>query len=66
MTPKTVKNLSFKSYDVLYGYADFKIMFKCMSGFTTENGKYILPLEEKLSYDNSFDRCDRFGFTIDF
>ena len=66
MTPKTVKNLSFKSYDFLNGFADFEIMFKCMSGFTTENGKYILPLEEKLSYDNSFDRCDRFGFTINF
>ena len=66
MTPKTVKNLSFKSWDIFNGFAEFEIMFKCMSGFTTENGKYILPLEEKLSYDNSFDRCDRFGFTINF
>ena len=44
-----------------FGYAN-EIMFKCMSGFTTENGKFIMFLEEKLSYGNSFDRCDSFGF----
>ena len=37
-------------------------MFKCMSGFTTDNGKFIMALPEKLSYDNSIDRCERFGF----
>ena len=37
-----------------------------MSGFTTEVGKFIMPLEEKLSFENSFDRCDRFGFTNHF
>ena len=37
-------------------------MFKCMSGFTTEKGKFIMPLQEKLSYSSSFDRCDSLGF----
>ena len=40
----------------------FAIMFKCMSGFITDNGKYIMPLQEKLSYYNSVDRCNSFGF----
>ena len=44
------------------GLADFQIMFKCMSGFTTENAKFIMPLEEKMSYDNSVDTCESFGF----
>ena len=34
-----------------------------MSGFTTDNGKYIMPLQEKLSYYNAVDHCDSFGFT---
>ena len=33
-----------------------------MSGFITDNGKYIMPLQEKLSYYNSVDRCNSFGF----
>ena len=33
-----------------------------MSGFTTDNGKYIMPSQEKLSYYDSVDRCDSFGF----
>ena len=33
-----------------------------MSGFTTDNGKFIMPLQEKLPYYNSLDRCDSFGF----
>ena len=60
------RNLSFKSDDILFGYADFEIRFKCMSGFTTENAKFIMPLEEKMSYDNAFDSCDSFGFTNKF
>ena len=64
--PERGKNLSFKSRALSDGEADFKIMFKCMSGFTTENDKYILPLQEKLSYKHAFDRCDRFGFTNHF
>ena len=40
----------------------YKIMFKCMSGFTTDNGKFIMPLHEKLPYYSSVDRCDSFGF----
>ena len=42
--------------------SDFKVMFKCLSGFTTESGKFIMPLQEKLSYENSVDLCDSFGF----
>ena len=60
------KKLSLKSNSLESGMAKFEIMFKCMSGFTTEVGKFIMPLEEKLSFENSFDRCDRFGFTNDF
>ena len=33
-----------------------------MSGFTRDNGKFIMALQEKLSYDNSIDRCERLGF----
>ena len=42
---------------------DFEIIFKCMSGATTGNGKFIMPLKEKLSYHDSSDRCDSEGFT---
>ena len=45
------------------GQANVEIMFKCMSGFTTENGKFIMPLQDKMSYDNSSNHCDSFGFT---
>ena len=38
-------------------------MLKCMPGFTTENGKFIMPLQEKMSYHSSFDRCHSYGFT---
>ena len=43
---------------------DFKIIFKCMSGATTENGKFIKPLQEKLTYGDSSDRCESKGFSI--
>ena len=43
---------------------DFEILFKCMSGATTDNGKFFMPLREKLSYDDSSGRCDSEGFTI--
>ena len=33
-----------------------------MIGFTTENGKFLMPLEEKFSYDDAVGRCDSFGF----
>ena len=46
--------------------ADFEIRFKCMSGFTTENAKFIKPLQQKMSYAKSFDNCDGFGFTNQF
>ena len=55
--------LSSKSSIAFNGWADFKIKFKCMSGFTTENVKFIMPLHEKMSYNDSFDSCDSFGFT---
>ena len=41
----------------------FQIIFKCMSGSTTENGKFIVPLTEKLTYPKSSDRCDSQGLT---
>ena len=44
------------------GYGEFEIWFKCMSGFTNENGKFIMPLQEKMSYKNSMNTCDSFGF----
>ena len=55
-------NSSSKSY---VSADPFKIMFKCMSGYTTERGKFIMPVQEKLSYDNSFGRCESFGFRND-
>ena len=54
-----IRNLTLKSREQEMGFA---IMFKCMSGFITDNGKYIMPLQEKLSYYNSVDRCNSFGF----
>ena len=59
-------NLSSKSFDMERGQADFEIRFKCMSGFTTNNAKFIMPLQEKMSYRNSLDRCNSFGFTNHF
>ena len=34
-----------------------------MSGFTTKNGKFMMPLEDKLTYTDSISRCDSLGFT---
>ena len=51
---------------MIFGVEDVKIQFKCMSGFTTETGKFVMPLQEKLSYSNSFDHCDRLGFQNSF
>ena len=55
-----------KSWAIDDRKAEFEIRFKCMSGFTTENAKFIKPLQEKMSYDDSFDSCDSFGFTNQF
>ena len=33
-----------------------------MSGLTTKNVKFIKPLEEKLTYTDSINRCDSWGF----
>ena len=41
-----------------YRWGKFEVMFKCMSGFTTETGKFIMPFEEKLTYKDSMNRCD--------
>ena len=43
----------------LYGtnFFGFEIMLKCMLGSTTENGKFIVPLAEKMTYENSENRC---------
>ena len=35
-----------------------------MPGFTTESGKFIMPLSEKMTYANSADRCDGQEFTV--
>ena len=60
------RSLSLKSFGIYFGLADFEIMFKCMSAITTKDAKFIMPLQEKMSYDDSFDKCDRFGFTNQF
>ena len=60
------RNKTLKSHDFHFGSGDFEIRFKCMSGFTTENAKFIMPLQNKMSYDDSFDSCDSFGFTNQF
>ena len=33
-----------------------------MSGQTTENGKFIMPLSEKMTYSDAINRCDGQGF----
>ena len=63
---KVTLSVKFNYYYAFDGYVDFKIKFKCMSGFTRQNAKFIMPLQEKMSYDNSVDSCDSFGFTSTF
>ena len=46
----------FLAPDGIYG---FKLMFKCLPGVTTENGKFLMPLQEKLTEIESVDRCKR-------
>ena len=35
-----------------------------MPGFTTESGKFIMPLSEKMTYADSANRCDGLGLQI--
>ena len=56
--------MAFKSEIVQYFEPNFEIVFKCMSGATTKKGKFIMPLKEKLSYDDTVNVCDSEGFTI--
>ena len=44
----------------------FKMMFKCMKGATAENGKFIMPLSEKLTVKDSIERCESRVFTVKF
>ena len=39
-------------------------MFKCMKGAVAENGKFIMPLSEKLTVKDSIERCESQGFTV--
>ena len=61
---KFCETLTLKSIDLKNNINEFKIIFKCMSGFTSENGKFIMPIKEKLNYNDSFDRCESEGFSI--
>ena len=61
---KVCQNMTFRSGIWQYYDIDFEIMFKCMSGATTEDGKFIMPLKEKLSYNDSSHRCNSAGFAI--
>ena len=45
-----------------HGTYGFKIMFKCLTGITSENGKFFISLKEKLTQTKSTDRCERTGF----
>ena len=51
-------NTTLKSSELNYGYGTFEVMFKCMSGFTSETGKFIMPVKDKLTYTDSMNRCD--------
>ena len=42
----------------------FKIMFKCMTGYKTANGKFLKSLSEKLTYSRSGGRCERLGLQV--
>ena len=42
----------------------FKIMFKCMTGYTTANGKFLKSLSEKITYSKSGGRCERLGLQV--
>ena len=61
---KVCQNMTFRSGIWQYYDIDFEVIFKCMSGATTENGKFIMPLKEKLSYNDSSHRCNSEGFAI--
>jgi len=56
--------MTFKSENLQELNSEFEIIFKCMTGATSDNGNFIMPLEEKLSYDDSVDRCESKGFSI--
>ena len=45
-----------------FGSFGFELYLKCMSGQTTENGKFIMPFSEKMSYSDAINRCDGQGF----
>ena len=57
----TLLKMIFQSEKLAHGFG-FEVMFKCMSGSTTKNGKFIMPLGEKLTYTDSVSRCDSWGF----
>ena len=57
------RSLTLESSFLFIG-GDFEIIFKCMSGFTTSKGKFIMPLDKKMSHDDSIQRCNSFGITF--
>ena len=65
---ETTANRAFKSdlesSQMRESFIGFQVLFKCMSGSTTKNGKFIRALNEKLTYDDSIKRCKRNGLKI--
>ena len=48
----------------VFGAFGFELDLKCLSGQTTENGKFIMPFSEKMTYLDAINRCDGQGFII--
>ena len=46
----------------VFGAFGFELDLKCLSGQTTENGKFIMPFSEKMTYLDAINRCDGQGF----
>ena len=69
MKPKHLlsqKDLTPKRDQIDWSRRGFEIKFKCMKGVTTENGKFLMPLSEKLTHAESIDRCKSQGFSSKF
>ena len=53
-----------KSFELSPNFYGYKMMFKCLAGTITESGKFLMSLNDKLTKEESYHRCDRIEFAI--
>ena len=65
-TNSTSVNFRFTSQEDYWDgdWYGFKLMIKCMTGSTMNKGKFIVAVPEKMTYSESFERCDRLGLQM--